>query len=612
MLRDAAARAGVLPVVLYEHEIVEAVRANPVTVICGDTGCGKSTQVPRILLESGGFNGGGMIGITQPRRLAAVSLAKRVQSEIQGGEDIVGYQVRYRSSFNRESCRIKYMTDGILLRELQRDITLKDYSVIIIDEAHERSINCDLILSLIASGTLKVRNNTKQQQSFKLIIMSATIRISDFLNSPILFPPQLGNKGNSNEHLSSEAALVQIDSRTFPITIHYEKQTTEDYVSLAVEKTLEIHKKLPPGSILVFLTGKREVHDMCNRLLSKNTATRDCDYQSEDDHDDSSSDTHDVSPQRRTKQRRKLDEQRTSIGVSSSTQSFFIGGEGRDGDIKVFPLYAQMGHKEQERVCNAQSMYPNHRIVIVATNVAETSLTIPNVRYVIDSGREKRREFQHQHQHHASSSSTTTVSRFVVRFISKSSANQRAGRAGRVGPGHVYRLYSTNVFGEYMSDYPLPEITQQPLDSVILLLKGMGIPSVTSFPWAVSTPPILSIQSAINRLYAINALTGSSSSTARNDSQLKVSSIGKELIEFPIHPRYALMIHLASQKEESSSLNRNSLLLCACFIASAFSCGDIIPASTAGNDTLSNNPTHHEEFLTACHHGMKSFQYGTF
>ena len=548
-----------LPAVLTEQEIVDAVQNNDFSIICGDTGCGKSTQVPQFLYEAGfteGKNSGMIICVTQPRRVAAISVAERVGVEL-NDPDLVGYQVRYDKKMKSESMRLKFMTDGILLREIQEDIRLPRYSVIVIDEAHERSINCDMLLGLL-SGSIRARKALGKP--LKVVIMSATLRMTDFTENKFLF---------TNPSRSSPA-VVQIDNRMHSVVVHYERRTDEDYVSLSVDRIKKIHKTLPPGAILVFVTGKAEVHKVCNAFRRSEVDEDDMESfsGSEDEMEESGSTLAEEGFVFEDLKRVRIDDSvpeeidfnlgvdngfteelsfsngkvsskpKQSQAAKSAHPAFTKSGEvitpftggGSEGKLRVFPLYAQMSSDLQMRVFKANKEYPDDRIVVVSTNVAETSLTIPNIRYVIDSGKEKRKEFN-----------SNGVSRFAIRFTSKASANQRAGRAGRVGPGHVYRLYSPNVFGEHMAEFASAEIETNPLDASVLFLKSMGIPSFLNFPWP-SPPPQLHVEAAMKRLRAIGALS-------RDD---KVSEMGKQVGKYPLAPRLAVALLKAMVKTDET------------------------------------------------------------
>ncbi|RVE67907.1 hypothetical protein OJAV_G00086520 [Oryzias javanicus] len=237
-----------LPILAEEQVIMEAVKENPSTVICGETGSGKTTQVPQFLYEAG-YASNGMIGITEPRRVAAVSMSHRVAKEMNLPTRVVSYQIRYEGNVTSDT-KIKFMTDGVLLKEIQKDFLLQKYSVIIIDEAHERSVYTDILIGLL-SRIVPLRN--KKGMPMKLMVMSATLRVEDFTENQKLFrnPPP----------------VVKVDARQFPVTIHFNKRTPlEDYTGEAFHKTCKIHRMLPPGGILVFLTGQAEVHGLCRRL----------------------------------------------------------------------------------------------------------------------------------------------------------------------------------------------------------------------------------------------------------------------------------------------------------------------------------------------------------
>jgi len=359
------------------------------------------------------------------------------------------------------------------------------------------------------------------------------------------------------------------------VTVHYERKTEDDYLGLAIDKIDKIHNTLPPGTILVFVTGKNEVHQICNAFRDGERVpveNADEDF-SEDDQEPandereapvvavkksritvaaalSSPDEADFTLGSKDGFTEELVFDKTGEATTDSSNSkqmsgggggAFIGG-GPGSRLRIFPLYAQMSPEKQMEVFEAVSNFPQDRIVVVTTNVAETSLTIPNVRYVIDSGREKRREFN-----------ANGVSRFAIRFTSKASANQRSGRCGRVGSGHVYRLYSPNVFGEHMADFSAPEIEVNPLDSAILLLMKMGVPSLDNFPWP-TRPPKAHVDAAMKRLRAIRAIENG-----------RITKIGESVSLFPISPRLAVAIL------EAQGRNNPHLVLCLCGLSSMLS-----------------------------------------
>jgi ATP-dependent RNA helicase DHX37/DHR1 len=251
-----------LPVCAEEQVIMEAIRNNTVVIICGETGSGKTTQVPQFLYEAGwshpDSDNPGLIGVTQPRRVATVSMAKRVAHELNLGDDEVSYQIRYDATVSNKT-RIKFMTDGVLLREMSQDLLLTKYSTIIIDEAHERNLNTDILIGVV-SRVLKLRaelsrEDRKKIKPLRVIIMSATLRVSDFTENKTLFP--------------EVPPVINVNARQFPVSVHFNKRTPIDHVADAYKKICKIHQRLPDGGILVFLTGQNEINQLCKKLRSK-------------------------------------------------------------------------------------------------------------------------------------------------------------------------------------------------------------------------------------------------------------------------------------------------------------------------------------------------------
>ncbi|PHT74695.1 putative ATP-dependent RNA helicase DHX37 [Capsicum annuum] len=561
-----------LPIVMMEQEIMEAINDNTCVIVCGETGCGKTTQVPQFLYEAGygsnHSNGrGGIIGVTQPRRVAVLATAKRVAFELglRLGKE-VGFQVRHDRRIG-DNCSIKFMTDGILLRELQNDFLLRRYSVLILDEAHERSLNTDILIGMLSRIIRERQKEYEEQQKkllsgqtispekrvypLKLVLMSATLRVEDFMSGRKIFchPPP----------------VMEVPTRQYPVTIHFSKRTEMvDYVGQAYKKILSIHKRLPPGGILVFVTGQREVEYLCQKLrkaskeivdraskddnklslVSEGNTTRekvdkeiseafDVERSSvneiterfnsyDEDHGESYEDDSEISydsaddsdldvysdddagllNQKSPRSDGKLDvlgkegtltslkdafealtSKRTSEPDScgkelvpiteegtASNESELLFGKVRvgangtcAGPMCVLPLYAMLPASSQLRVF--EEVKEGERLVVVATNVAETSLTIPGIKYVVDTGREKVKKYN----------SSNGMEAYEIQFISKASAAQRAGRAGRTGPGHCYRLYSSAVFNDMFFDFSNAEILKVPVDGVVLLLKSMHI-----------------------------------------------------------------------------------------------------------------------------------------
>jgi ATP-dependent helicase HrpA len=432
-----------LPVSQRREDIAEAIRDHQVVIVAGETGSGKTTQLPKICLELGRGareNGrGGIIGHTQPRRIAARSVAERIASEL-GTElgDLVGYQVRFTDRTSKQS-RVKLMTDGILLAELQRDRDLKKYDTIIIDEAHERSLNIDFLL-----GYLK--QLLPRRPDLKLVITSATIDVERFA-----------------EHF--DAPVVEVSGRTYPVEVRYrplielpeEDEEGEPVIRDQTEAIVDAVKELSaegPGDILVFLPGEREIRDTADALA---------------------------------------DLPRTEI----------------------VPLYSRLSAAEQHRVFSAHT----GRRVVLATNVAETSLTVPGIRYVVDTGVARISRY----------SVRTKVQRLPVEAISQASANQRSGRCGRLEAGIAIRLYSEEDY-ERRPEFTEPEILRTNLASVILQMASLRLGDIARFPF-VEPPDKRNVQSGVQLLEELGALKGD-----------RLTNLGQRLARLPIDPRLARMI----------------------------------------------------------------------
>jgi len=488
-----------LPVTQRREDIAAAIRDHQVVIVAGETGSGKTTQLPKICLELGrgrrttGRNGrprGGLIGHTQPRRIAARSVAERIASEL-GTElgDLVGYQVRFTDRTSRSS-RVKLMTDGILLAELQRDRMLWRYDTIIIDEAHERSLNIDFLL-----GYLK--RLLPKRPDLKLIITSATI-------DPERFAEHFADRHGE------PAPIIEVSGRTYPVEIRYRPlmQLPEDgpevdgegeaVVRDQTEAIVDAVKELSaegPGDILVFLPGEREIRDTAD-ALGELTAR-------------------DV----------------------------------RSGGIEIVPLYSRLSAAEQHRVFSPHT----GRRIVLATNVAETSLTVPGITYVVDTGVARISRY----------SARTKVQRLPIEPISQASANQRSGRCGRVEAGVAIRLYSEEDF-EARPEFTDPEILRTNLASVILQMTALGLGDIARFPF-VEPPDRRNVQSGVQLLEELGALTSGvekpasrpspevAKRTSRPPSVVeevakqpsrnhRLTKIGQRLARLPIDPRLARMI----------------------------------------------------------------------
>ncbi|ABO96118.1 predicted protein [Ostreococcus lucimarinus CCE9901] len=561
-----------LPIVQEEHEIVDAINTNPVTVICGATGCGKTTQVPQFLYEAGYGDPDcdshpGAVAVTQPRRVAVTSTARRVAEELNvplGGD--VGYQVRYDKNVG-DNPRIKFMTDGILLREVQADFLLRKYSVVIIDEAHERSVNTDILLGLL-SRIVPLRAalaaEGKAVTPLRLVVMSATLRVEEFVENRKLCP--------------TPPALLQVATRQFPVTVHFSRKTEHaDYVGAATKKVLAIHRKLPPGGILVFLTGQREVEMVCRKLRDayplhgKRVNAAESSDDEDEDSGDAMDDTYDVDAIDAGGEDLGGDDDEPDFDgeddmsdaasdISEEDEVLVMGGEGvgeeeaaeaeaawtranapstglgadktadGPGGLNVLPLYALLPPNLQQRVFQASP--DGSRMVIVATNVAETSLTIPGIRYVVDAGRAKERVYERD----------ASLSRFQVGWVSKASADQRAGRAGRTSPGHCYRLFSSAHFVDEMKAHADPQILGVPVEGVVLQMRAMGIDKVVNFPF-ISPPERSALAAAEKTLQILGAVEKS-----RHGEEIgPLTDLGRAMAVLPISPRHSRMLFAAAQ-----------------------------------------------------------------
>ncbi|KAJ2990921.1 hypothetical protein NUW58_g2726 [Xylaria curta] len=508
-----------LPVVAEEQRIMEAIHNNNVVIICGATGSGKSTQVPQMLFEAGYGSAAsstpGQIVVTQPRKVAAVSVSQRVSTELGDHSDTVAYQIRFEGTAS-EKTRLKFVTDGVLLREIGNDIALRNYSAVIIDEAHERSLNTDILIGML-SRTVKLREEmTKEDPKIsplKLIIMSATLRISDVTNST-LFP--------------SPPPVLNVEGRQYPVTMHFSRRTQPDYVDEAFKKIIRGHRKLPPGSMLVFLTSHNEISRLSQKLKLHSTGLKSASYPkvrfSANDgplevEDIEFGQTDDVTGTELDELQIIGDEQDFDEEEEAEFDVPNETGKAAPLQMHILPLYSLLPTREQMRVF--EDPPEGARSIILATNVAETSLTIPGVKYVIDCGRSKERVFDPD----------TGVQRYEIGFISKASANQRSGRAGRTGPGHTWRLYSSAVYERDFQEFADPEILKMPIEGVVLQLKAMNLKHVVNFPFPTS-PERQSLAKAEKLLQYLSAIT----------SEGHVTQIGKTMSKLPLPPRFARIL----------------------------------------------------------------------
>lgn len=429
-----------LPIYKLRDELIKAVSDNQILIVIGETGSGKTTQITQYLSESG-FTARGKIGCTQPRRVAAMSVAKRVSEEFgcRLGQE-VGYTIRFEDCTSPETL-IKYMTDGMLLRECLIDPDLQTYSCIMLDEAHERTIHTDVLFGLLKQAVQK-------RAELKLIVTSATLDAVKF--SQYFF----------------EAPIFTIPGRTFPVEILYTREPETDYLDASLITVMQIHLNEPPGDILLFLTGQEEIDTACEILY----------------------------------------ERMKSMGPDVP-------------ELIILPVYSALPSEMQTRIFEPAP--PGSRKVVIATNIAETSLTIDGIYYVVDPGFVKQKVYN----------SKTGMDSLVVTPISQAQAKQRAGRAGRTGPGKTYRLYTERAYRDEMLATPVPEIQRTNLASTVLQLKAMGINDLLNFDF-MDAPPVESLIMALEQLHSLSAL----------DDEGLLTRLGRRMAEFPLEPSLSKML----------------------------------------------------------------------
>ncbi|MBW5484902.1 ATP-dependent RNA helicase HrpA [Streptomyces bambusae] len=435
-----------LPVSQKKDEIAEAIRDHQVVIVAGETGSGKTTQIPKICMELGrGLRG--MIGHTQPRRLAARTVAERIAEELKSEIGrTVGWKVRFTDQVDQDATFVKLMTDGILLAEIQTDRELRAYDTIIIDEAHERSLNIDFLLGYLAQLLPK-------RPDLKVVITSATI-------DPERFSRHFG-----------DAPIVEVSGRTYPVEVRYRPlleaadedaaESDRDQITAICDAVDELQKE-GPGDILVFLSGEREIRDTADAL-------------------------------------NKLKLRFT----------------------EVLPLYARLSHAEQHRVFQQHT----GRRIVLATNVAETSLTVPGIKYVIDPGTARISRYSHR----------TKVQRLPIERISQASANQRKGRCGRTSDGICIRLYSEADF-DARPEFTDAEILRTNLASVILQMTAAGLGEIEKFPF-IDPPDHRNIRDGVQLLQELGALD-----PAQKDARKRLTPLGRQLSQLPVDPRLARMV----------------------------------------------------------------------
>ncbi|WOL06217.1 pre-mRNA-splicing factor ATP-dependent RNA helicase DEAH7 [Canna indica] len=438
-----------LPIYSVREDLLQVVRENQVIVVVGETGSGKTTQLTQYLHEDG-YTINSIIGCTQPRRVAAMSVAKRVSEEMETElGDRVGYAIRFEDVTGPNTI-IKYMTDGVLLRETLKDSDLDKYRVIIMDEAHERSLSTDVLFGILKKVVARRRD-------FKLIVTSATLNAQKFSN------------------FFGSVPVFHIPGRTFPVDIRYSKTPCEDYVDAAVKQTMAIHITSPPGDILIFMTGQDEIEAACYALA-----------------------------------------ERMEQLIASAKKAV--------PKLLILPIYSQLPADLQAKIF--QKAEDGARKCIVATNIAETSLTVDGIFYVIDTGYGKMKVYNPR----------MGMDALQVFPVSRAAADQRAGRAGRTGPGTCYRLFTESAYQNEMLPNPVPEIQRTNLGNVVLLLKSLKIENLLDFDF-MDPPPQENILNSMYQLWVLGALNNVGSLT----------EIGWKMVEFPLDPPLAKMLLMGEQ-----------------------------------------------------------------
>jgi len=439
-----------LPILAHRRVLLYAIEKFGFTILIGQTGSGKSTQLPQFLHEAGWTADGRQVAICEPRRIAATSLASRVAAEAGWvlGEE-VGYAIRFEELTSKRTS-IKYLTDGMLFRELMLDPLLSRYSVVVVDEAHERSCYTDLLLSVLK----KIQAIRKD---LRVVVCSATLdaeHLRDYFNAPSALHAREDN-----------ATIVSIEGRMYPVEIAYLEQPTENYITSAVVTVMEIHLTQPRGDILVFLTGKEEIDEVSSQLLERSQELR-----------------------------------------AGSLE------------MSIIPFHAALPPEEQLWAFQP-ARNRDARKVIIATNVAEASVTIEGIKYVVDSGLVKLRKFD----------VNQGIDVLTVCPVSKASAIQRAGRAGRTSPGKCFRLYTEEDYNS-LAQQTEPEICRTELTTVILQLKALGIDNVVKGFEFLDPPSSLLVERALEFLFALGAL---------DESGRLTNELGLKMAEMPVEPMMA-------------------------------------------------------------------------
>ncbi|CAG8576913.1 4771_t:CDS:10 [Diversispora eburnea] len=434
-----------LPIYKSRDQLLYLIEKYQVTIVVGQTGTGKTTQLPQYLNEANWTVSDRVVACTQPRRVAATTVAERVATEmnVKLGDE-VGYSIRFEDCTDPVKTRIKYMTDGMLFREIFLDPLLTKYSVIMIDEAHERSLYTDVLLGILKKILTK-------RPELRIIIASATLDAETFY--------EFFNTNMTDDPEKDDVSIISLEGRLFPIDIHYLKESSPDYVETAIQTVFDIHVQQPLGDILVFMTGRDEIEQVVG----------------------------------------EISERATTLPRSA---------------MKILPLPIYAGLPVEQQLQIFETTPHNTRKVVVATNIAEASITIEGIVYVIDCGFVKLRAYNPK----------TGMESLTVTQISKASAQQRAGRAGRVKAGKVYRLYTEDSFYD-LKESSIPEIQRSNLAHVILQLKALGFDNVVKFDF-ISSPPSELMMRALELLYSLKAL----------DDNGRLTMLGMQVAEFPVDP----------------------------------------------------------------------------
>ncbi|KAF2325055.1 hypothetical protein GH714_022474 [Hevea brasiliensis] len=468
-----------LPVWQQKEEFLTALKKNQVLVLVGETGSGKTTQIPQFVLESIDIETPDkrrkmMIGCTQPRRVAAMSVSRRVAEEmdVNIGEE-VGYSIRFEDCSSARTV-LKYLTDGMLLREAMTDPLLERYKVIILDEAHERTLATDVLFGLL-------KEVLRNRSDLKLVVMSATLEAEKF-------------QGYFND-----APLMRVPGRLHPVEIFYTQEPERDYLEAAIRTVVQIHVYEPPGDILVFLTGEEEIEDACRKITKE------------------------------------------------------VGNMGDQvGPVKVVPLYSTLPPAMQQKIFEPAPPPlveggPAGRKIVVSTNIAETSLTIDGIVYVIDPGFAKQKVYNPR----------VRVESLLVSPISKASAHQRSGRAGRTQPGKCFRLYTEKSFHQDLQPQTYPEILRSNLANTVLTLKKLGIDDLVHFDF-MDPPAPETLMRALEVLNYLGAL----------DDDGNLTKLGEIMSEFPLDPQMGKMLVVSHEFNCSNEILSISAMLSVpnCFI----------------------------------------------